>query len=138
MSNNYAHCFNRIDFFCYLSYRVSLVWSCIIFSIILETIGRSKIDLKFLGSVLVPFLYCGLSFATLHSFGTSLLLYIFSDIFMNVLQICVIEMINILALYIIYQICFLFWQLCLRRSFLEDLRYIWFELFEELIFLDLV
>ena len=47
----------------------SMVCWWIIFSKILETIGRSKIGLKFLGSVLVPFLYKGLSLATLQSFG---------------------------------------------------------------------
>ena len=43
-----------------------MVCSCITF---LKTIGRSEIGLKFLGSVLVPFLYKGLSLATLQSFG---------------------------------------------------------------------
>ena len=32
-----------------------MVWSCIIFSKILETIGRSEIGLKLLGSVLVTY-----------------------------------------------------------------------------------
>ena len=41
---------------------------CITFSIILETIGKRELNLKFLGSVLVPFLYRGLRFATLQSF----------------------------------------------------------------------
>ena len=40
-----------------------MVWSCITFSKVLETICRSEIGLKFLGSVLVPFLYKGLSLA---------------------------------------------------------------------------
>ena len=39
------------------------------FSIVLETIGRREIGLKFLGSVLVPFLQRGLSFATSQSLG---------------------------------------------------------------------
>ena len=46
-----------------LPVKYSMVWLCITFSKILETIGRSEIDLKFLGSVLVPFLYKGLSLA---------------------------------------------------------------------------
>ena len=52
-------CKNQIDIYreCYYVHEV------------LETIGRSRIGLKFLGPVLVPFLYKGLSFATLQSFG---------------------------------------------------------------------
>ena len=44
-----------------------MVWSCITFSKVLETIGKSEIGLKVLGSVLVPFLYKDLSLATLHT-----------------------------------------------------------------------
>lgn len=51
-----------------LSVRYSIVWSYITFSIILETIGRSVIGLKFIRSVLVPFSYRGLSFASSQSF----------------------------------------------------------------------
>ena len=38
-----------------LSVTYSMVWSCIIFYIIFETIGKRKIRRKFLGSVLGPF-----------------------------------------------------------------------------------
>ena len=48
-------------------FRQSIVCSCITFSIILETVGRSEIGLKFSWAVLVPFLYRGLSFANLQS-----------------------------------------------------------------------
>ena len=48
---------------------LSMVWSCLTFSKSLETIGRSETGLKSLGSLLVPFLYKGLSLATLQSFG---------------------------------------------------------------------
>ena len=70
-----------------LSVKYSMVCSCITFSKILETIGRSEIGLKFLGSVLVPFLYKGLSLATLQSFGKW-------DSLMDKLQICVMGMPN--------------------------------------------
>ena len=67
-----------------------MVCSCITFSKILETIGRSEIGLKFLGSVLVPFLYKGLSLATLQSFGKW-------DSLIDKLQMCVMGMPNKLA-----------------------------------------
>ena len=70
-----------------LSVRYSIVWSCITFSIVLETIGRSEIDLNFLGSVLLLFLDRGLGFASLQSFGKS-------DSLMDRLQICVMGMTN--------------------------------------------
>ena len=67
--------------------KYSMVWSCITFSKILEKIGRSDIGLKFLRSVVVPFVYKGLSFATLQSFGKW-------DSLMDKLQICVMGMVN--------------------------------------------
>ena len=51
------------------SVRESIVWSCITFLIILETNGRTKIGLEILGPLSVSFLYRGLSFANLQSFG---------------------------------------------------------------------
>ena len=63
-------------------FRQSIVCSCITFSTILETVGRSEIGLKFSGSFLVPFLYRGLSFANLKSI-------VKWDIFTDNLQICV-------------------------------------------------
>ena len=65
-----------------------IVWSCILFSIILETIGRRKIHLKFLASALVPFLYRSLSFATLQSFRKW-------ETLMHKFQIWVKNMVNI-------------------------------------------
>ena len=49
-----------------LSDRKFIVWSWIIRSIILEISRSSEMGLKFFGSVLRPFLYKGLIFATLH------------------------------------------------------------------------
>ena len=49
-----------------LSDRKFIVSSWIICSIILEISGSSEMGLKFLGSVLRPFLYKGLIFATFH------------------------------------------------------------------------
>ena len=100
--------------------------SCITFSVILETVEGSEICLKFLGSDLVPFLYRGLSFTTLQCFGKW-------ESLMDKLQIWVIGMMNILGpSFKIHQISYQFRQLCLCRSFFEDSRYIWFELFEKL------
>ena len=52
-----------------LSDRKFIVWSWIIRSIILEISGSSEVGLKFFGSVLRPFLYKGLIFATFHLSG---------------------------------------------------------------------
>ena len=79
-------CKNQIDIYreCYYELNIPWFWS---FSKVLETIGRSRIGLKFLGSVLIPFLYKGLSFATLQSFGKW-------DSLMDKLQICIMGMAN--------------------------------------------
>ena len=61
--------FRKPDWYLYktlLSNRKFIVWSWIIRSIILEISGSSEMGLKFFGSVLRPFLYKGLIFATLH------------------------------------------------------------------------
>ena len=68
-----------------LSVRYYIVWSCITFSIILETIGRSEICLKISGSVLASFLQ-GFKLS-LQSFGKR-------DSLMNELQICVMGVTN--------------------------------------------
>ena len=52
-----------------LSGRMFIVWSRIIHSITLEINGSSEMGLKFFGSILRPFLYKGLIFATLHLSG---------------------------------------------------------------------
>ena len=98
-----------------LSVRYSIVWSCILLSVILETIGRSEIDLKILGSVLVPFLYRRLTFACLQYFGKW-------DCLMDKIQICIMGLLTHWQyLSKIYQIWSLFRQLwcCML---LEDLR----------------
>ena len=56
-----------------LSNRKLIVWSWIIRSIISEKSGSSEMGLKFFGSVLRPFLYKGLIFATLHGKEASLM-----------------------------------------------------------------
>ena len=64
--------FLKPDWYLYrtlLSDRKFIVWSWIIRSIILETSGSSEMSLKFFGSVLRPFLYKDLIFATLYLSG---------------------------------------------------------------------
>ena len=51
------------------SVKYSKVWSCIIFSIIFETIGKREIGRYTLGFASETFLYRGLSFADLQLFG---------------------------------------------------------------------
>ena len=52
-----------------LSDRQFIVWSWIICSITIKISGTREMGLKFFGSVLRPFLYKGLMFATLHLYG---------------------------------------------------------------------
>ena len=83
-------CENQIDIYRECYYLLNITWfgRVSLSQKILEAIGRSEIGLKFWWSVLVPFLYKGLSFATLQSFGKW-------DSLMDKLQICVMRMTNI-------------------------------------------
>ena len=52
-----------------LSIKYSIVWLCVIYSIIFETIGKREIGRKFLVSVLEPCLYRGFSLVNIQLFG---------------------------------------------------------------------
>ena len=88
--------FLKSDWYLYralLSDRKFIVWSWIIRSVILDKSGSSNIGLKFFGSVLRPFLYKGLIFATLHFSGKEASL-------MERLQILAIGVQSILELFL--------------------------------------